>query len=100
MIRRPPRSTLFPYTTLFRSPDPLDLRRLEHEDDFGCRQIGGVAVQAELIGLERRSVAQERFGVLVVAVLQAGDDHQPVHRLLPCVRVSPARLESAPVAAT
>src|SRR5438874_6622516 len=27
MIRRPPRSTLFPYTTLFRSPDPgrLDL---------------------------------------------------------------------------
>src|SRR6266481_6744580 len=28
MIRRPPRSTLFPYTTLFRSrPDPLPGRR-------------------------------------------------------------------------
>src|SRR3712207_9017881 len=27
MIRRPPRSTLFPYTTLFRSvPHPIDLR--------------------------------------------------------------------------
>src|SRR5438477_6922178 len=26
MIRRPPRSTLFPYTTLFRSPRPLPLR--------------------------------------------------------------------------
>src|SRR2546426_10588053 len=26
MIRRPPRSTLFPYTTLFRSKDPADLR--------------------------------------------------------------------------
>src|SRR3712207_6852036 len=25
MIRRPPRSTLFPYTTLFRSPIPLTL---------------------------------------------------------------------------
>src|SRR2546430_16485485 len=25
MIRRPPRSTLFPYTTLFRSPLPNDL---------------------------------------------------------------------------
>src|SRR2546426_5726887 len=24
MIRRPPRSTLFPYTTLFRSPLPLE----------------------------------------------------------------------------
>src|SRR5438552_6099902 len=27
MIRRPPRSTLFPYTTLFRSPPVQDLRR-------------------------------------------------------------------------
>src|SRR5258705_601271 len=30
MIRRPPRSTLFPYTTLFRSPAIL---APEHEDD-------------------------------------------------------------------
>src|SRR5438477_3211030 len=28
MIRRPPRSTLFPYTTLFRSPAPQDFGRL------------------------------------------------------------------------
>src|SRR3712207_8281819 len=27
MIRRPPRSTLFPYTTLFRSMDSMDLER-------------------------------------------------------------------------
>src|SRR3712207_7148471 len=27
MIRRPPRSTLFPYTTLFRSPLAQDLQR-------------------------------------------------------------------------
>src|SRR5258705_7404546 len=26
MIRRPPRSTLFPYTTLFRSPDKATLK--------------------------------------------------------------------------
>src|SRR2546430_9099990 len=33
MIRRPPRSTLFPYTTLFRSPAPDRLaRRLPHPD--------------------------------------------------------------------
>src|SRR2546422_7842842 len=32
MIRRPPRSTLFPYTTLFRShgPDDLDERHERH----------------------------------------------------------------------
>src|SRR5690349_23984179 len=30
MIRRPPRSTLFPYTTLFRSQD----RRADHHDEL------------------------------------------------------------------
>src|SRR5437773_3880523 len=30
MIRRPPRSTLFPYTTLFRSPSRLRCRRFHH----------------------------------------------------------------------
>src|SRR3712207_8183457 len=35
MIRRPPRSTLFPYTTLFRSPRPGDLagKRRHHGRD-------------------------------------------------------------------
>src|SRR5438067_5820589 len=32
MFRRPPRSTLFPYTTLFRSQDPLPVGML-HLDD-------------------------------------------------------------------
>src|SRR3712207_7080090 len=31
MIRRPPRSTLFPYTTLFRSGERVDLRRESQE---------------------------------------------------------------------
>src|SRR5258706_3304588 len=31
MIRRPPRSTLFPYTTLFRSRSGLSSRRAENE---------------------------------------------------------------------
>src|SRR5438477_4904335 len=38
MIRRPPRSTLFPYTTLFRSvaddDGPAPLQRLHHERQF------------------------------------------------------------------
>src|SRR3712207_8062380 len=31
MIRRPPRSTLFPYTTLFRSRDEEEAEHREHE---------------------------------------------------------------------
>src|SRR5437016_8420186 len=39
MIRRPPRSTLFPYTTLFRSLRPDDLgAQLEPAGDEGCRE--------------------------------------------------------------
>src|SRR3712207_7002513 len=45
MIRRPPRSTLFPYTTLFRStPDALPRRRLEV---VGTR---GMAVAVDTMG--------------------------------------------------
>src|SRR2546422_7115188 len=36
MIRRPPRSTLFPYTTLFRSlPHPAGPRRTRRMSDIG-----------------------------------------------------------------
>src|SRR5256885_11860695 len=61
MIRRPPRSTLFPYTTLFRSPELLD--------DVGAEEPGAAgdqnrAAPPEVIhasrprsGSRRRSVA-------------------------------------------
>src|SRR2546430_12701902 len=42
MIRRPPRSTLFPYTTLFRSPFLRDLEELLL--DRGQQPVGGVVV--------------------------------------------------------
>src|SRR3712207_7998397 len=37
MIRRPPRSTLFPYTTLFRS-DGVRIRGLLQQDDVGIER--------------------------------------------------------------
>src|SRR2546422_7238208 len=42
MIRRPPRSTLFPYTTLFRSRVPLEHRR-DHAD-LGAEERNAGAV--------------------------------------------------------
>src|SRR5258707_11025301 len=38
MIRRPPRSTLFPYTTLFRSPLPLSSNYLYLSHGPFCKQ--------------------------------------------------------------
>src|SRR2546430_12256380 len=47
MIRRPPRSTLFPYTTLFRSDRAFAIRLERHGGDpIGARQQAGVALEA------------------------------------------------------
>src|SRR2546426_4823191 len=40
MIRRPPRSTLFPYTTLFRSASEADHRDVAHGGDDLVRPVG------------------------------------------------------------
>src|SRR2546422_1818102 len=42
MIRRPPRSTLFPYTTLFRSV-ALPVQTWEYKSDGATRHLGPVA---------------------------------------------------------
>src|SRR2546422_11526519 len=47
MIRRPPRSTLFPYTTLFRSREADDVRR----------------VQARVFGVDRHEELDDLPGV-------------------------------------
>src|SRR2546422_2869610 len=39
MIRRPPRSTLFPYTTLFRSPPSLDNMERNRSCSKRCSQL-------------------------------------------------------------
>src|SRR2546427_8384060 len=39
MIRRPPRSTLFPYTTLFRSPHQTGGLRAARGGDSGDRRV-------------------------------------------------------------
>src|SRR2546426_1651684 len=51
MIRRPPRSTLFPYTTLFRSvvrPGQIHAR-VRRQRDAG-RRIGGIVVVVAVSG--------------------------------------------------
>src|SRR5258708_28853756 len=46
MIRRPPRSTLFPYTTLFRSRRGRELRPLLREVDGRWRARGAARAHA------------------------------------------------------
>src|SRR2546426_7691277 len=59
MIRRPPRSTLFPYTTLFRSPpgEPVQ-RRVPLAESLERRPGGPGAIEA--IGERRYAPLHER----------------------------------------
>src|SRR3712207_8332369 len=54
MIRRPPRSTLFPYTTLFRSPVllPVDGRRdaVSEHDPARAPALGGRRAEQRPVG--------------------------------------------------
>src|SRR3712207_721789 len=61
MIRRPPRSTLFPYTTLFRSVVQLPHG---HDRDDVIRALGARGVQSKpyLPAIHLMSFYRERFG--------------------------------------
>src|SRR5438105_9681410 len=56
MIRRPPRSTLFPYTTLFRSEKAVSLSRAARgEQRFSRPGFGGSGPQSRMVALDRKS---------------------------------------------
>src|SRR2546422_8468710 len=71
MIRRPPRSTLFPYTTLFRSPKcssagprprcalARDDHIAERGDALVKRRMGAEQVHKHLAGTQRRNNRSE-----------------------------------------
>src|SRR2546430_13445519 len=71
MIRRPPRSTLFPYTTLFRSLAGFEvgMRELEHGAHGEARRLGESKLQRGrdevLLLLHLVEVARARVACLV-----------------------------------
>src|SRR3712207_6475671 len=69
MIRRPPRSTLFPYTTLFRSVvDDDEVRVGAREGHLGDRTIEERDVAPAVAGLARLDVNGVPAGVLAHAL--------------------------------
>src|ERR1044072_6629804 len=93
MIRRPPRSTLFPYATLFRSVRELLLQRVRAQGGIVWAPIGGGLALPHL----RSPVALGRdAGALALIILQyalpAGDsapDQFPAARLFFFLAASP-----------
>src|SRR5260221_9928488 len=82
MIRRPPRSTLFPYTTLFRSV-MLGLQN-EREWKLFCEQVllqPALAADARFDSNARRNANREELRALILGVFNALDAAQVVQRL-------------------
>src|SRR3712207_8331993 len=79
MIRRPPRSTLFPYTTLFRSrhldrqppPGRQPVRRQRPGAGRQHRGVGGVPVTARLRAERGFTIIE----VLVAMLLSRSEEH-------------------------
>src|SRR5256885_11322959 len=71
MIRRPPRSTLFPYTTLFRS---LEQAEIEAEELAGELELAGVD-RREVVFLSLAAAAATTFGFGARALAQRSEEH-------------------------
>src|SRR5256885_4648957 len=86
MIRRPPRSTLFPYTTLFRSRSPIDieldreLRRLLHRRAHRYAVCGRIDPRSE----EHTSELQSPCNLVCRLLLEK----KKTHNLIDSVRIS------------
>src|SRR2546430_7449783 len=77
MIRRPPRSTLFPYTTLFRSQS---IERLDAPNELGVRggQRGRLPRQRLRLPVHDRT---EQRGRLVIEIVAGRDEDRKSTRL-------------------
>src|SRR3712207_8499882 len=72
MIRRPPRSTLFPYTTLFRSQKGEDGREIGVVSPFP-KQVGEMRVEQAIGDMRPHGIAVVQLYVLVVLTPHGGD---------------------------
>src|SRR3712207_8595218 len=79
MIRRPPRSTLFPYTTLFRSADPDFAQPGAESFNQIVARVRRVMERLAEVASERRVVAVSHHNFLhfFLGVTMFGDDFTP-----------------------
>src|SRR2546422_5503782 len=105
MIRRPPRSTLFPYTTLFRSHRADRGRRWTDEDEpGGAARLGerGVLGEEPVAGMDRVGAGRLRdvYEPLDVEVALGGGGGAPPGGAPPARRPSPPPPPRAPPPST
>src|SRR3989449_11602582 len=100
MIRRPPRSTLFPYTTLFRS------RSLPIADPVAARQVDALSTNVRDFGVELFALGSAGQGIVHVIgpelgatqpgmLIVCGDSHTATHGAFGAFALGVARARSS-----
>src|SRR2546429_2792346 len=93
MIRRPPRSTLFPYTTLFRSQGRGVSGRPDHEHHRVVRRLlrvrrvqleRGLEVEAEVLEDRKSTRLNSSHGYIPYAVFRLKKKKIPQYRSMYC----------------
>src|SRR5258708_12273473 len=101
MIRRPPRSTLFPYTTLFRSLSP-PARPPASPPDHDCSNLArrhtcpGRGRFEQSRSEEHTSELQSPDHLVCRLLLQKKKHHNPTHPLLHLTHHTPLRTPPPP----
>src|SRR2546427_3468921 len=89
MIRRPPRSTLFPYTTLFRSAYQVDLplrglgvnAQNHSRASRVCRERMGGSINSKTRSEEHTSELQSQSNLVCRLLLEKKNQLQRIHHL-------------------
>src|SRR5687768_17897243 len=85
MIRRPPRSTLFPYTTLFRSRPDLNRGPADYESaalPTELRRRAEISASADVRSEEHTSELQSRLHLVCRLLLEKKKKKDNIHIIL------------------
>src|SRR3712207_8771572 len=74
MIRRPPRSTLFPYTTLFRSRLKIDHSFSPHTK-INSKWIKDLKIRPETISLLEENIGSTLFDISFKRIFSRSEEH-------------------------
>src|SRR2546425_7053105 len=92
MIRRPPRSTLFPYTTLFRSHSSYSRRRLSFIREGRHGRRGNPDLRAPRTRSEEHTSELQSLAYLVCRLLL--EKKKKIKKKLPIINCSRRRAQS------
>src|SRR5258708_21683819 len=100
MIRRPPRSTLFPYTTLFRSDRTKDIEALKECFDLDLSRVTlAENIFSPRFSFIKRLFATSKFNAIDRKSTRLNSSHQIISYAVFCLKKKKKHLSTEIVAA-